>query len=107
MALKWYGPRIAAKTVRAAKAGVNETMSQAVLYAKRNHPGWQNRTGKAEGSINVYQLAEQRGSVIVGLWGSRNVLYMLWLELKHGSALRSSAAVNYPKLAANIRKHFK
>ena len=106
MPLKWNGPRIIAKTVRAAKAGVNETMSQAAIYAKRNHPGWLNRTGKAEGSIMVQELAQQRGSVIVGLWGSRNVLYMLWLELKHGSALRNSAAVNYPKLAANIRKHF-
>jgi hypothetical protein len=106
MALKWHGPRIIAKTVRAAKAGVNQTMSQAVIHAKRNHPGWQNRTGKAEGSIQIVKKAEERGPVIVGLWGSRNVVYMLWLELKHGSALRNAAAVTYPNLAANIRRHF-
>ena len=55
----------------------------------------------------LIQPAREQGTAVVGLWGSRNVLYMLWLELKHGSALRSSAAVNYPKLAENIRKHFK
>ena len=107
MPLKWRGPRVEAKTVRAAKAGIDATMSQAAIYAKRNHPGWRNITSKAEGSIMLIQPAREQGTAVVGLWGSRNVLYMLWLELKHGSALRSSAAVNYPKLAENIRKHFK
>lgn len=106
MALKWHGPRIIEKMVRAAKAGVDQTMSQAAIQAKRNHPGWINQTGKAEGSIQVAEKAQERGSFIVGLWGSRNVVYMLWLELKHGSALRSAAAVTYPNLAANIRRHF-
>ena len=93
--------------MRAAKAGVNQTMSQAAIYAKRNHPGWKNITTKAEGSIRVVEKAQERGSFIVGLWGSRNVLYMLWLELKHGSALRNAAAVTYPNLAANIRRPVK
>lgn len=106
MALKWNGPRIITKTVQAAKAGVNQTMSQAVIQAKRNHPGWQNRTGKAEGSIQIVKKAEERGRFIVGLWGSRNVVYVLWLELKHGSFMRNAAAVIYPNLAANIRRHF-
>lgn len=111
MALKWNGPRIIAKTLQAAKAGVNQTMSQAVIHAKLNHPGWKNITTTAEGSVQLVKKAEERGRFIVGLWGSRfgakeEFNYVIVLEFKHGSFLRSAAATIYPNLAANIRRHF-
>lgn len=86
--------------------GVNRTMVACVLHAKRNHPGWRNITGVAEGSIDILQLAKLEGKEVIGRWGSRGVHYMIWLEIKHGSALRNAADVEYPKLAARIKRAF-
>lgn len=105
--LKWYGKQVVAQFNAGIPPGIDKTMSQAAIYAKNNHRGWSNRTGKAEGSITVIERAKAIGQRIVGYWGSVNVVYMLWLEIKHGSALRTSASVNYKNLARNIRDSLK
>ena len=104
MALQWLGDRVLAKTKAAALKGVNATMAEAVVIAKNNHPGWRNVTSKAEGSIQILEQAKQVGVGAQGMWGSRGVNYMIWLELNHGAALRNSASITYPRLASNIRK---
>ena len=104
--LKWRGPEIIAKVGVAAIKGVNQTMSACVIQAKQNHPGWNNRTGKAEGSVRIVRFAATSGLAVIGLWGSQNVNYVIWLELKHGSYLRNAASVEYPKLAGLIAKNF-
>lgn len=104
MKTRWYGKRVKAKVGSAVLRGINTTMSQAVIHAKRNHPGWHNITGKAEGSIMIYEKAYHDSRGAVGRWGSRNVIYMLWLEIKHGQALQQAASVVYPRLSGNIRK---
>lgn len=106
MSTKWYGDRVKASVGRAAMRGIDTTMSQAVIHAKRNHPGWRNRSGKAEGSIMVVEKAHAEGRGYVGRWGSRNVVYMLWLEIKYGRALQQAASVIYPRLTGNIKKAF-
>ena len=103
MALKWFGPKVKLITLQAAVKGVNLTMAEAVIQAKNNHPGWNNITSKAEGSIQILEGAKPVGGAVQGIWGSRGVNYMLWLELNHGGALRNAAAVTYPNLARNIR----
>ena len=39
---------------------INRTMADCVLYFKGNHPGWNNISGTAEGSVRITQFAEQR-----------------------------------------------
>ena len=104
--LKWNGDAIKRKWAEAAKIGVDKTMSEAVIEAKRNHPGWKNVTGFAEGSIGIVGFAEAQGSRVRGLWGSSSCSYMIWLELKHGSALRRSADTMYKRLTRNIREAY-
>ncbi len=104
MSFRWNGDKVKRKARRAAKDAINETIAEAVRHAKQNHPGWKNRTGTAEGSIRVIEFAHREGNRTVGLWGSIGVDYMIWLELKHGAALRSAGDATYPKLADHIRR---
>ncbi|MGH7851155.1 MAG: hypothetical protein ACREOP_12725, partial [Thermodesulfobacteriota bacterium] len=99
-----------------------QTMSAAVIHAKQNHP-WVNRTGTLEGSIRPVVAAHKAGSEFIGLWGSVDVEYALYLELGLGfnlvagaasfgkgkrayPFLRPAAEVEYPKLADRIAKCF-
>lgn len=107
MALKWNGDALKQKALDAARRAVDRTMSEAVVQAKNNHPGWHNITGTAEGSVNVVQFAQENGGTVRGLWGSASVDYVKWLELKHGSFLRSAAAGIYPRLAKYLREGLK
>ena len=105
--VSWNGDQILRKYREAERKGINTTMSEVSIDARLNHPGWSNQTGKAEGSIQPIQNAKPEGKGFFGLWGSKNVVYFIWLELKHGGALRTAAAKGYTNLAANIKKHLK
>jgi len=102
--LHWNGDRILAKTRMASKAAINETMADSVIHAKRHHPGWQNRTGTAEGSVRIITMAKGEGRKVYGEWGSMGVNYVIWLELKHGSFLRNAADHLYPYLGKSVEK---
>ena len=102
----WNGEAIKQKMLDAAKWAVDKTMADCVIGSKQSHPGWNNITGTAEGSIRIVAFAQEDGNVVRGIWGSADVDYMIWLELKHGSALRMAADANYPKLNAHIREAF-
>lgn len=106
MPVKWYGERVHERVIRACLLGVDDTTAAASIRAKRNHPGWRNRTGTAEGSIR-FEKAQRIGKNLVrGRFGSWGVNYFIWLELKHGAALRSAADVEFPRLIDRIRSHF-
>lgn len=105
MSLTWHGERIAARMVAASVKGVDDTTAATAIYAKRNHPGWRNRTGTAEGSIRM-DPARVEGDRVRGRVGSFAVNYFIFLELIHGSALRNAADVEFPSLARRIRSHF-
>lgn len=96
MHLNWKGDACAREVREAAAYGINETLKRSVISAKQNHPGWQNRTANAEGSIRVQDVANAAN--LLGRWGSIGVKYMRRLEYEHGAALRNSADVNYPQL---------
>ena len=104
MGNEWNGPKILSRIERAAVLGVNATMAAAVLHAKQNHRGWRNRTGLAEGSVRIQEFARKLPGEIRGTWGSVNVIYMIWLEIKRGSALRNAADVEYKGLAGRIKR---
>ena len=133
MTLKWEGDKVTAKLRQAQVKGVNETMAAAAVYAKQNHD-WKNRTATLEGSIDVVDFAQPSGSGARGTWGSRDVVYARIQEeggiIKPVSAqalhfvvdgehvmvqqvtiparpyLRPAADVEYPKLAARIKRHY-
>ena len=105
--LKWRGKEVSKKIKRAAEIGINDTMARSVTLAKQSHPGWNNVTGTAEGSIRIVEPAKQARGSIFGRWGSAAVHYFLYLELFHGSALRSAAAKTYPQLAKRIKAALK
>lgn len=101
----WFGDRVRQRVMDAVTVGVNDTTAAAAIEAKSNHPGWQNRTGTAEGSIRQ-EAAQVDGSIVRGRFGSFDVAYMIWLELKHGSALRRAADVEFPALGDRIREAY-
>ena len=103
MKLRWNGKQVSKNVEAAAKRGIDKTMAAAVISAKRGHGGWKNRTGAAEASVRIVQFAKRYRKGAVGIWGSADIDYVIWLELKHGSFLRNAAARNYRRLAANIR----
>lgn len=108
----WSGDAVRKKIVQSAKYGVNKTMSESVVYAKQNHPGWQNQTGLAEGSIRIHTEATESGASIRGIWGSvmggdRNKHNYVWdLEFERGGFLRNSSIANYPNLPKYMRERF-
>jgi len=103
--LNWRGEQVRQRVLAAARAGIDDTMAACANDAKSSHPGWKNVTGTAEGSIAIQQPAHEDGRGAVGRWGSMGVLYMIFLEILHGSALRTSADRNYPSLARRIKGH--
>lgn len=130
---RWNGQRVSERMRRAQKVGVDQTMSAAVIHAKRNHP-WQNQSGVLEGSIDIADYADETAGGVRGVWGSRDVRYALIHELggtivpKDAKALvfqiggetvvtkkvtiparpnlRPAADAEYPGLAKRIRRAF-
>ncbi len=101
----WKGDGLKRVVKAAVRRGIDKTMSEAVIHAKNNHPGWQNRTATAEGSVRVHTFARGTG-LIVGVWGSLQVNYVPNLEERHGHFLRGAAKEIYPRLARNLKSAF-
>lgn len=108
--LKWYGDKVVKRVQKAARFGINKTMTEAVVLSKATHP-FENRTGTAERSIRIV-LPAQTGSdnQTIGFWGSVAVGYFWFLEMgteamkKSYATLVPTARKVYPRLAANIRE---
>lgn len=104
MSLDWQGDKLIKKMDASIARGINQTMSAAVIYAKKNHT-FKNRTGTLEGSIRPVIAAHKEGSEFVGLWGSVDVAYALPVEFRL-PFLRPAADAEYPNLAGRIEKYF-
>lgn len=104
---KWNGPELVGKAGIAAKRAINQVMAKAVERAKNNHPGWNYITGLAEGSVRILDFAQIHSGVAFGTWGSKNVSYVIGLELYYGSFLRSAADIEYKRLPVRLRENFK
>ena len=77
--LKWYGKAVTEKMEAAQIAGVNETMGECVVEAKRNHP-WQNRSSFLEGAIDIAGYAARHANGVKGVWGVRDMVQARILE---------------------------
>lgn len=107
MNFKGTTPRFFRKLERACILGINEAMAEAVAQAKSDHPGWNNISGDAEGSVQILQMAAMQGARCVGVWGSVGVYYVFYLEFLHGSFLRHAGDATYPDLPERIRRHMR
>ncbi len=107
MSLNWRGDEVVRNVRKATKWGIDKTMSEVVIHAKRNHPGWKNITANAEGSVRIIRPAHDGGGAIIGIWGSVGVLYVIYLEFKSGSFLRTAGDAIYPRLLGHIRSKLK
>lgn len=103
--INWKGKQVSDRVKQACADGINETTAACVRQAKSNHPGWNNVTGTAEGSIQLHRTAY--AASLVGEWGSRGVDYMTWLEFLHGHALQAAADLEYPNLGDRIRSRIR
>ena len=102
--LDWKGPEVLNKVRKAQIGGVNEIATSAVSEAAKRppHPF---KTGLAQGSLRA-QPAQVQGSRVFALWGSHDVDYYIWLELR-GNMLRNAADQHYPKLDEAIKRRMR
>lgn len=108
MSLKWRGEAIKRRAIEAAKWGIDATTAACVVEAKQKVPV---RTATLQGSIQM-RPAKERGDDVVGLWGSWNVDYALYVEkgtsrMAAQPYLRPAADHQYPKLAGRIKRRFR
>lgn len=80
MPLVWKGQDVIEAVRRAGIEAVNQTMSDAVVHAKRNHT-WKDRSTDLGRSIQIVRPAYRQGSQTIGVWGSTDLDYALIHEL--------------------------
>jgi len=69
--LVWKGEKVL-KTMRRAEArGAGFIIFRSVQHARKNHPGWKRRSGKAEKSVRKISLTRDSSGKLVGKWASR------------------------------------
>lgn len=100
--LDWKGDDVLSKTQQAQVGGVNEVAAECAVDAAKNTPV---RTGLAQGSVRA-NPAQVQGKRVSALWGSHDVNYYIWLELR-GNMLRNAADQFYPKLGEAIKKRMR
>ena len=127
MALNWKGNELIKKKNRAVAFGINKVITDCIVQALNNHPGWRYDTGVAETSIRQAKDGFATEKKHVGRWGSiwtqagQTVIsrrtgkevavpdgnYVWFLEFNHGSFLRKAANEKYKNLGKEIKNKFK
>jgi predicted transcriptional regulator len=111
--LTWYGDKIKERLDEAQRLGIDETMLACVAPAQARV---RVKSGILQGSLAAdkgMEVAHKEGGRWVGRWGSFNVNYALWQEIKtfshvgHQPYLRPAAEIQYPTLAKRIEKFWK
>jgi hypothetical protein len=103
--LTWYGDALKKRLDEAQRLGIDITTHAAVTPAKQFV---RIKTRILQGSIQARPAAKEGGRW-VGRWGSFDVNYALWQEIKtfsqagHRPYLRPAAEIEYPKLAGRIK----
>ncbi len=124
MSLTWNGNALKVKMGSAIMSGINTTLGACILHAKANHGGgggrFQTQTGELERSVRIIQQAKRIGRFFAGRWGSKNIVYAPRIEFgfqgqdARGASVNApalpflfpAARVEYPKLAARIKRAF-
>lgn len=107
--VEWRGEQVKRAVEKAARLAIDETTASCVEPAKDRV---RVKTRILQGSIQ-FRPAKKEGDRIVGYWGSFDVNYALWQEIitfryaGHQPYLRPAAEIEYPKLAARVRAHYK
>jgi hypothetical protein len=102
-------PRLTHRIEAAIPRAIDDTTAAAAIYAKQNHPGWNNRTGTAEGSIRFEPARKLATGKYRGSFGSYDVNYFIYLELgargRPGDrTLQRAADVEFPTLGRRLRE---
>jgi len=106
--LTWHGDAIKRRLDEAQRLGIDTTTAATVTPAKQFV---RIKTRILQGSIQTRQAVKEGGHW-VGRWGSFDVNYALWQEIRtfsqagHRPYLRPAAEIEYPKLAGRIQKLF-
>lgn len=100
--LNWRGNQVLNNVRKAQIGGVNEIATLSATDAAIDTPV---RTGTAQGSVKA-EPARAQGNRVFTLWGSFNVVYYIWLELRK-NMLRNAADKYYPRLADAIKRRVK
>ena len=103
--LKWNDKPVIEKVLLATRKGMDSVMSKCVREAKATVPVV---TTTLQGSIRM-EPAKQVENELVGVWGSYNVDYAIFVELGTSkmsaqSYLRPAADRFYPTLPGEIRR---
>lgn len=106
---EWNGVRISNRVAGAALRAIDDTTAAASLSARQHH-GWRNRTGTAEGSIRPEPARQVGPAHFRGLFGSFDVNYFIWLEIgargRPGDyTLRRAADAEFPKVGDRFAAH--
>lgn len=109
--VEWHPERVVQFYEDQARMTMDDVMASAAIEAKRNHPGWRNRTGTAEGSIRA-DPAKVEGRSIFGRFGSFAVRYFIWLEIgargRVGDfTLRRAAGKEFPRYPERLMARLK
>lgn len=105
--LYWLGDEIQKRVVAASKRAVDATTEATAQHARDNHPGWRSVTGTAEGSIGTNPARELKGKIRGDVTGGEgDAFYLLILEVKNGSALRSAADAQFPTLQGRLHREY-
>ena len=105
----WKGDAVKRAVEKACKLAIDETTASCIEPAKDRV---RVKTRILQGSIQ-FRPATVEKNRIVGYWGSFDVNYALWQEIitfthaGHQPYLRPAAEIEYPKLAARVREHYK
>ena len=98
----WHGDEFLKRVDRAQRLAIYETTAAAALEAQKDlYPGHGLITGLLQGSIKSEQ-ARRIPTGWMGIWGSFDVLYAVFIEIRYGF-LRKAAEGEYPKLLGRIK----
>ena len=104
--LKWNGKPVIDKVMLATAKGMDSVMAKCVGEAKAIVP---KVTTTLQGSIRVGGPTEMKGNELVGVWGSYNVDYAIFVEtgtskMSAQPYLRPAADRFYPTLPDEIKR---
>lgn len=105
--LDWLGPDIEHRVEQASIRAIDRTTLNAAEYARQNHPGWKNRTGQAEASIDYVPARLQKRRIrgnVTG--GDERAYYFQIIEVKNGAALRNAGDVIFPELGQTLEDEY-
>lgn len=103
----WLGKDIQKRVEKASMRAIDRTTEATAEHARNHHSGWKSITGTAEGSIGTNPARVQKKRIIGNVTGGAGeAYYLMILEVKNGSALRTAADTNFPALGKRLEEEY-